>query len=178
MCWLISGHSGVALADILDQKGIPYIGPDATTMKALIHKTTTHRILKENSVSVPYHYQIDRGDMLPALKYPAFVKPSYESRSVGITDDSVVHSKEELDKRVAYIHSEYDQPALVEEYLPGQEYTVLMLGNGKHQEFLTPVYILFADLYSNGELSSSEEIFIPALPMLLSPVVNTQFPNL
>ncbi len=124
------------LADILDEKGIPYIGPNAATMKALIHKTTTHQILKENNVSVPYHYQIDKGDALPDLDYPAFVKPSYESRSVGISDESVVHSKDELAKRVAHIHAEYDQPALVEEYLPGQEYTVLMLGNGEHQEFL------------------------------------------
>lgn len=124
------------LADILDEKGIPYIGPNAATMKALIHKTTTHQILKENNVSVPYHYQIDKDDALPELEYPAFVKPSYESRSVGISDESVVHNKEELAKRVAHIHAEYDQPALVEEYLPGQEYTVLMLGNGQHQEFL------------------------------------------
>ncbi len=124
------------LADILDEKGIPYIGPNAATMKALIHKTTTHQILKENNVSVPYHYQIDKGDALPDLDYPAFVKPSYESRSVGISDASVVHSKDKLAKRVAHIHAEYDQPALVEEYLPGQEYTVLMLGNGEHQEFL------------------------------------------
>jgi D-alanine-D-alanine ligase len=124
------------LADILDAEGIPYIGPNAATMKALIHKTTTHRILKENNVSVPYHYQIDKDDALPDLDYPAFVKPSYESRSVGISDNSVVHSREELARQVAYIHEEYDQPALVEEYLPGQEYTVLMLGNGEHQEFL------------------------------------------
>lgn len=124
------------LADILDEKGIPYIGPNAATMKALIHKTTTHQILEENNVPVPYHYQIDKGNVLPELEYPAFVKPSYESRSVGISDDSVVHNKEDLAKRVAHIHTEYDQPALVEEYLPGQEYTVLMLGNGNHQEFL------------------------------------------
>ncbi len=124
------------LADILDEKGIPYIGPNAATMKALIHKTSTHRILEENGVSVPYHYQIDKNDKLPDLVYPAFVKPSYESRSVGISDESVVNSREELKKRVSYIHSEFDQPALVEEYLPGQEYTVLMLGNGQQQEFL------------------------------------------
>lgn len=124
------------LADLLDEKKIPYIGPNASTMKALIHKTHTHKILKEAGILVPYHYQIDREDELPDLDYPGFVKPSYESRSKGISDESVVHSREELEKRVAYIHAEFDQPALVEEYLPGQEYTVLMLGNGEHQEFL------------------------------------------
>lgn len=125
------------LADIMDAKGIPYIGPNAATMKALIHKTTTHQILKKAGVAVPYHYQIDRDDPLPELSYPAFVKPSYESRSVGISDNSVVHSLDELKKQVAYIHDTFEQPALVEEYLPGQEYTVLMLGSGDNQEFLS-----------------------------------------
>jgi D-alanine-D-alanine ligase len=125
------------LADIFDDKGIPYIGPDAKTMKELIHKTATHKILKNKNISVPYHYQLQTSDKLPDIVYPAFVKPSYESRSVGISDDSVVNSPEELKKRIVYIEKNFEQPALVEEYLPGDEYTVLMLGNGTHQLFLS-----------------------------------------
>jgi D-alanine-D-alanine ligase len=124
------------LADILDARNLPYIGPDADCMKALIHKTTTHGIMDKAGVPVPYHYQIELGQELPDLKFPAFVKPSYESRSVGISDNSVVNNPEELAAQVKFIHDTYDQPALVEEYLPGQEYTVLMLGNGEFQEFL------------------------------------------
>ena len=124
------------IADIFDDKGIPYIGPDAKTMKNLIHKTATHTILNRNKISVPYHYQLGTGDTLPDMVYPAFVKPSYESRSVGISDDSVVNSPEELKKSIDYLETRFEQPALVEEYLPGEEYTVLMLGNGIHQVFL------------------------------------------
>ena len=125
------------LADIFDERKIPYIGPDATTMKTLIQKTDTHDQLKAAGVSVPFHFKIARGDHLPKMDFPAFVKPSNESRSVGINDNSVVTNEEELAAQVAWIHNEFDQPALVEEYLPGQEYTVLMLGNGEHQAFLT-----------------------------------------
>nr|WP_319396915.1 hypothetical protein [uncultured Desulfobacter sp.] len=124
------------IADILDKRGIPYIGPDAAAMKALIHKTATHNILDKAGVPVPYHHQIDQGHPLPEIVFPAFVKPSLESRSVGISDNSVVNSVEGLVAQVNFIHTHYDQPALVEEYLPGREYTVLMLGNGKFQEFL------------------------------------------
>jgi len=124
------------VADILDKRRIPYIGPDAATMKALIHKTATHNILDKAGVPVPYHYQIEQGHPLPEIAFPAFVKPSYESRSVGISDNSVVNTAEELAAQVRFIHENYDQPALVEEYLPGQEYTVLMLGNGPYQKFL------------------------------------------
>ncbi len=124
------------LADIFDARKLPYIGPDAACMKALIHKTATHDIMDKAGVPVPYHYQIEKGQDMPDLKFPAFVKPSYESRSVGISDNSVVNTPEELEAQVKFIHDTYKQPALVEEYLPGQEYTVLMLGNGEYQEFL------------------------------------------
>ena len=125
------------LADIFDARGIPYIGPNAATMKTLIQKTDTHRVLASKNVAVPAHFQVAQGDPMPAIPFPAFVKPSNESRSVGINDNSVVHNAEELAAQVAWIHDEFHQPALVEEYLPGQEYTVLMLGNGEHQIFLT-----------------------------------------
>jgi len=138
------------LADILDRKKIPYIGPNAATMKALIHKTATHRILDKAGIAVPYHYQIEREDPLPDLVYPAFVKPSFESRSVGISDDSVVHTPEALEKQVAYIHDTFEQPALVEEYLPGREYTVLMLGSEVDQSKFGKYPILRADLRGVG----------------------------
>jgi D-alanine-D-alanine ligase len=124
------------LADHLDAKGIPYIGPDAFTMKQLIQKYETHRQLHAHGVAVPYHFLVNPGEEPPEVTYPAFVKPSTESRSVGISDNSVVHTDEELAAQVRYIHDTYHQPALVEEYLPGREYTVLMIGNGRLQEFL------------------------------------------
>ncbi|MCG8551059.1 MAG: hypothetical protein MI799_11720 [Desulfobacterales bacterium] len=124
------------VADILDKRRIPYIGPNAAGMKALIHKTTTHNILDRAGAPVPYHYQVEEGRPLPRIMFPAFVKPSYESRSVGISDNSVVNTVDALEAQVRFIHKNYDQPALVEEYLPGQEYTVLMLGNGGYQKFL------------------------------------------
>ena len=67
-------------------------------------------------ISIPYHYQLGTSDELPDIVYPAFIKPSYESRSVGINDDSVVNSPEKLKKRIDYIEKSFDQPALVEEY--------------------------------------------------------------
>jgi D-alanine-D-alanine ligase len=124
------------VADILDERGIPYIGPDAPTMKQLIQKYETHRIMHEHGALVPKHYLVDIGDGIPDIPFPAFVKPNCESRSIGITDESVVHTRPELENRIQYVHEKLEQAALVEEYLPGQEYTVLMLGNGRLQEIL------------------------------------------
>lgn len=133
------------LADHFDAWGLPYIGPNAQTMKHLIDKTETHRILQAAGIPVPIHCKIGKGNELPQIDFPAFVKPSCESRSVGISDESVVHTPEQLASQVAFIHSEYKQPALIEDYLPGQEYTVLMLGNGDRQKFLPGIVTLDGD---------------------------------
>jgi D-alanine-D-alanine ligase len=127
------------LADKLDRRQVPYIGPSAQTMKDLINKTATHRILSSKNISVPGHHQVDMGDVIPDIRFPAFVKPSCESRSVGISDESVVQNKTELQKRVEFIHKQFEQPALIEDYLPGEEYTVLMIGNGEDQIFIPGV---------------------------------------
>jgi D-alanine-D-alanine ligase len=133
---IIGRGTGHWLADYFDSHAIPYVGPDSLTMKHLINKTATHDILADQGIAVPFHVEVPPGQALPDIAFPAFVKPSCESRSVGISDDSVVHTRKELARQVAYIHNNFDQPALVEEYLPGDEYTVLMLGNGRLQKFL------------------------------------------
>ena len=133
---IIGRNTGQWVADFFDAHAIPYIGPDSTTMKHLIDKTQTHGILSSRGIAVPFHMEVAPETPLPEIRFPAFVKPSCESRSVGINDDSVVHDREQLARQVAHIHAAFGQPALVEEYLPGAEYTVLMLGNGRLQKFL------------------------------------------
>jgi D-alanine-D-alanine ligase len=128
--------AGTWVADELDARRIPYIGSDSRTMKAMIDKFQTHEILAAAGVAVPAHVLLHSGDDVSGVTYPAFVKPICESRSVGISDESVVHNEEELRRRVAFIEREFDEPGLVEEFLPGAEYTALVLGNGKTRECL------------------------------------------
>lgn len=128
--------AGTWVADELDARRIPYIGSDSRTMKAMIDKYQTHEILAAGGVAVPTHVLLKTGDDVAAVTYPAFVKPICESRSIGISDESVVHDEEGLRRRIAFIEREFDEPALVEEFLPGDEYTALVLGNGKTRECL------------------------------------------
>ncbi|MEJ2097313.1 MAG: hypothetical protein P8Y38_09310 [Deltaproteobacteria bacterium] len=144
------------LADIFDREEIPYIGPNSLTMKHLIHKTTTHRILGRHNIAVPAHHEVAKSEPLPKVSFPAFVKPSCESRSVGISDESVVNTQEELEARVTYVQNTYEQPALIEDYLPGAEYTVLMIGNGAYQEFLPGVVTLEGGAYGKYPILRSD----------------------
>jgi D-alanine-D-alanine ligase len=166
-----TGEGTLWVADELDARGIPYIGPSSLTMKNLIHKADTHRILAEAGVRVPENHLVPVGSVPPEIAFPAFVKPESESRSVGISDRSVVHDRAQLVAQVAFVHQTLDQPALVEQYLPGDEYTVLMLGNGRHQEILPGIVRVDPVHYGQYRILRSDlrgvgltHVFIPEDP--------------
>jgi D-alanine-D-alanine ligase len=129
-------EEGMWVADVMDSRGIPYIGSNSQTMKDMIDKFRTHSILAKHQVPVPEHHLVHSRDELSMIRYPAFVKPICESRSIGISDQSVVFNEEQLRKRAAFIEDTFNQAALVEDFLPGDEFTVLVLGNGDSRECL------------------------------------------
>jgi D-alanine-D-alanine ligase len=130
------------VADILKEKHIPYVGPNARTMKNLIDKSATHRLLLEADIGVPGQDVVPVGGAVPSVTYPVFVKPCYESESSGISEESVVNSDLELEKRIKYIHETFKEPAVIEDYLPGKEFTVSVLGNGTYRKFYPVVNII------------------------------------
>jgi D-alanine-D-alanine ligase len=70
-----------------------------------------------------------------------FVKPAREGTGMGMDNGAICHNADELHARVRWVISQYKQPALVEEYLSGREYTVGILGRqGFPQYSLHPEY--------------------------------------
>jgi D-alanine-D-alanine ligase len=89
------------------------------------------------------------------------VKPVAEGSSKGVVGSSVVHDEHELRSLVRQLVARYDQPALVESYLPGREFTVGLLGE-KRPRALPPMEIIFTDhsvshpVYSYGHKKETE----------------------
>ena len=78
------------------------------------------------------------------IKFPLFIKPSKAGDSLGIDEKSLVNNKEELQQQVSKIIEEYDE-LLIEEYINGREFTVLVAANsdGKTCQAFTPVEYIF-----------------------------------
>jgi D-alanine-D-alanine ligase len=75
---------------------------------------------------------------------------------LGISDNSVVHSAEELRLQVALIEHEFNQPALVEEFMPGDEFTVLVLGNAQTRECLPGLVTVEEQYYGRHKVLRSD----------------------
>ena len=119
---------------IFELMGIPYTGSDPLTLGISLNKCRVKEILSYHGLPTP-RFQLMNSPVKigldEGLQYPLIVKPSHEDASIGIDSNSIVTTVEELKKRVRYIFRQFDQPALVEEYIDGRELNVAILGNKK-----------------------------------------------
>ena len=123
--------------------GLAYTGSDALTLGICLDKARTKEILAYHRIPTARFAVVAPGDssVKPALRLPAMVKPLREGSSMGIRNNSLVRTSAQLSARIRGIHRMYHQPALVEEFLPGREFTVGVLGNAPSYEILPLVEI-------------------------------------
>jgi D-alanine-D-alanine ligase len=82
----------------------------------------------------------------PASRFPLFVKPIHEGSSKGITEANYCETPQQLRAQVEFLLEHYQQPVLIEEYLPGAEFTCAVLGNGDEARVLPIVGMNFEAL--------------------------------
>ena len=119
-----------ALLELLE---IPYTGSDALTLSITLDKTIAKRVASTVGVRTPRYIKVSSIEDLSSMNmdFPVFVKPNYEGSSKGIRNSSRVRNMDELTEKVRWILETYSQPAIVEEFLPGREFTVGIIGNGR-----------------------------------------------
>jgi D-alanine-D-alanine ligase len=149
---IAEGMNGVSreaqIPAMLELLQIPYSGSDPLTLATCLDKSRAKEILSYYGVATPKFTVISDVSNLKefAFPLPAMVKPLHEGSSKGIYNSSVARTKEDLTREITKILQAYEQPALVEEYLEGREFTVAMLGNGDNLVVLPIVEIKFDSL--------------------------------
>ena len=125
------------IAGFLELLKIPYTGSAPLALALALNKKRTKQILKSAGIPVPYGIVVDLEEApnLEDLTPPYIVKPIREDGSAGITSKSVTSNPDEVVALVEKIHKEYEQAAIVEEYIEGRELTVPIIGD-KHPKVL------------------------------------------
>jgi D-alanine-D-alanine ligase len=127
---------------------VPYTGSDPLTLGLALHKGRAKEILAYRGVPTPPFVCLERPSDVTsvALPYPVFVKPIAEGSSKGVFTRNLCTTPAELSERVCELLACYAQPVLAETYLPGPEFTVAILGNGRDARCLPIVALDFATL--------------------------------
>lgn len=141
---------------ILEAVGIPYVGSDALTLAISLDKVITKKIFVYHDIPTPDYFVCanEKDIFIPkGLNYPLIVKPRYEGSAKGITPASKVKNIDELRSGIKKTIRTYNQPALVEEFVEGAEFTVGVIGS--EPAFVLPV----VQRHLEAETNLSSHIF-------------------
>ena len=136
---------------ILEMLQIPYLGSDPLTLGICLDKSRAKEILTYHKIPNAKFLVADNIKDITKVNFgfPLIVKPISEGSSKGIFSSSLVKNTKELEDEVNRIVSSYNQSALIEEFLPGREFTVAVLGNGNDAQVLPIIEIRYDDFPKN-----------------------------
>jgi len=117
---------------LLDMHKIPYVFSGPVTLGISLNKAFAKQIVRDSGINTPAFTVITSADDITRvdLQYPLFAKPISEGTGKGIDTRSVIHSPQELLEVCSLLLKKFNQAVLVEEFLPGREFTVGVLGTG------------------------------------------------
>ncbi|MFA5059464.1 MAG: ATP-grasp domain-containing protein [Candidatus Omnitrophota bacterium] len=128
---------------LLETKRIPFVGSDGLALGITLDKVMAKRVFIAEGIPTPKFFEARNCENLKKqnrIGFPLIVKPSCEGTSKGLTENAKVHDFKGLKRQVELVTTQYKQPALVEEFIRGSEYTVAVLGN-EHPQAMPVVQI-------------------------------------
>lgn len=115
------------IPSLLEMLGIPYVGSSPAGHGIALDKVTTKVMIQAAGLPTsPYWVFYDANQIPDDLPYPVITKPKMEAVSLGIEG---VHNKADLENLIAKLVKEFHQPILVEQFIPGREFAIGLLGN-------------------------------------------------
>jgi D-alanine-D-alanine ligase len=133
---LCEGLKGVAreaqAPALLEAFDIPYVFSDPLTLALALDKAMAKRVARDRGVPVADFAVIETADDIACvnLPFPLFLKPVSEGSGKGVGALSKVDDMAGLARTATDLLARFRQPVLVEEFLPGREFTVGITGTG------------------------------------------------
>lgn len=150
------------IADYLEARGIAYTGSDHAAHEFGVNKPLSKQRVLDAGLNTPKFYVArqaqpqSEGNIF--LKFPLFIKPTSRGGGLGIDDDSVANNFEQLRSKVSSIAADLKSDSLVEEYLPGREFSVAILKDEHSAQFFVMPIELIAQPNKHGVRLLSAQI--------------------
>lgn len=137
----------------LDKHGITHTGSAQTAIEYECNKALGKQRVQDAGLKTAPFLVIKKGVSMPTnlvLHFPLFVKPDSLGGGQGIDESSVVHTPAKLRAKAKFIAEQYSEDALVEEYLPGREFSVAILKAENSNNLITMPIELIAQNNNHG----------------------------
>lgn len=159
----------VWMVDIIEAHNLPFVGSNSQTLQNVLQKDVCQTILQQHQVPIPVFTILTPTDLgnertiLDAsdLSYPAIIKLTAESGSMGIDDTSLVHNQQEAVTQIQKMLQQYQQNVIVEEFLPSNDITIsYMQGANGEAKLLTTWYLITNKPGKNAVLGHKERFML------------------
>ncbi len=160
------------VSSICEAYGLPYIGADCYTQIVCQDKCLAKRHCEKFGLVSPQSILIEREsdcDLVETLSPPFVVKPNHEGGSIGIGRQNLVGDPKFAIQLAMDLLGVHRQPILVEEFISGEEVSIVLLGRGERVDQAIPVRMVFAD----NDLKLEETIY--SLEFKKDPSYKTKF---
>lgn len=129
---------------LLEAFSIPYTFSDPLLMSLTLHKGMTKHVIKNLGLPTPDFMVVDHVDLVKKinLPLPLFAKPVAEGTGKGVTARSIINHYDELPEVCRQLLETYQQPVLIETFLPGREFTVGIVGSGQQASSIGVVEVI------------------------------------
>lgn len=143
----------MSVAGLFDLFEIPYTGSSSLTLGLALNKGMAKTMLRAHGINTPSHVIVRNSVQLATLAplvYPQIVKPLCEDASIGIDAAAVVGNAHDLAQRVSFVLREFQQPAIIEEFIDGRELNVSLLAASPSDFETLPISEIRFDGLSQG----------------------------
>lgn len=143
------------MVDVIKSHNRPFIGSDSKTLQNVLQKDICQTILRENDIPIPKFavvYQFEAGNEKAILDsseltYPAIVKLTAESGSMGMDDDSLVQNQNEAITQIRTMMKRHQGDVIIEEFLPSDDITIgYFQGRNGESKLLATWYLVSSKL--------------------------------
>lgn len=155
---------------LLEAYDIPYTFSDPLTLSLCLHKGMAKRIVRDLGLPTPWFTLVEAPSETAQIPgpFPLFAKPVAEGTGKGISEGSKILTREALRRVCSRLLEDFQQPVLVEGFLPGREFTVGILGTGREAHSIGVMEVLLregaeAEVYSlvNKERCEDLVTYVP-----------------
>lgn len=140
---------------LLDMYRIPYTFSDPLVMSLTLHKGMTKHVVRDAGVATTDFLVAATAEDIRAVPFtaPYFIKPVAEGTGKGITPDSIVRSRDDLEASCRRLIDTFRQPVIIEPYLPGREFTTGIVGTGSRARAIGTIEVHLLETAEAGVYS-------------------------